>query len=821
MTEKNPMKSYSMPHVLLAGLILLAAPGVRADEEQDLIATLQSAASLPEKCAACQKLRILGTAKSVPALAALLSQERTSHAARYALEAMPGPEPGAALREALSQTSGPIKMGLVDSLGWRREPESVPLLTPLLSGTDATMAAAAASALGKIGGPDAIAALSAARDRVPPGVQSAVLEGLLQCAERLLAGGNGPGAAALYRDLYDTRFPPQIRVAAWRGLALSDAGQRVDLITKALGSTDRPLHLGALKLLRELGDADVTQACLRQWGSLPADSQLAVLDAHLKLGAEALPTVRAAGESPHLAVRVAAWQALADLNDPSTIPALAKAAARGEPAERDVARDALSRVRGSGMREALLACLNQAEPPEKAEVLRAFGQRSETDAASVLLQNAGAEVEPVRLAALESLRKLAVPDTLTPLLDLAAKSKSEAAREPVLKALYAVCQASRDKARTTRLVLEAMDRFPAVERRQVLPLLAELGTSDALSAAQTATRDRDPEVAREAVRVLAQWPNAAPAPQLLELARASADPRLRTLALRGSIEVAGQESDPLKRLAILQQAMTTAQWADEKKQALGQLGQIPTPEALEIVVKHLADPDLANEAGLAAVSIAEKLARANPKLADEVAIKVLARCKAADIVKRAWGLRSKPKSGGPFIRDWLVCGPYSQSGIVGAAAVFNIAFGPEKAGEQVQWRSVPRADQVNLAALFPDQVNCVAYLKARIVAPEDCEGALLVGSDDGVKAWLNGEVVHANNTDRGEVPDQDVAPIHLKKGANDLLLKITQGGGGWSACARIVGSNGEPLAGLRVEPLTGATQPPAASPPKSAPAPKP
>jgi len=820
-TEKNPMKSYSMPHVLLAGLILLAAPGVRADEEQDLIATLQSAASLPEKCAACQKLRILGTAKSVPALAALLSQERTSHAARYALEAMPGPEPGAALREALSQTSGPIKMGLVDSLGWRREPESVPLLTPLLSGTDATMAAAAASALGKIGGPDAIAALSAARDRVPPGVQSAVLEGLLQCAERLLAGGNGPGAAALYRDLYDTRFPPQIRVAAWRGLALSDAGQRVDLITKALGSTDRPLHLGALKLLRELGDADVTQACLRQWGSLPADSQLAVLDAHLKLGAEALPTVRAAGESPHLAVRVAAWQALADLNDPSTIPALAKAAARGEPAERDVARDALSRVRGSGMREALLACLNQAEPPEKAEVLRAFGQRSETDAASVLLQNAGAEVEPVRLAALESLRKLAVPDTLTPLLDLAAKSKSEAAREPVLKALYAVCQASRDKARTTRLVLEAMDRFPAVERRQVLPLLAELGTSDALSAAQTATRDRDPEVAREAVRVLAQWPNAAPAPQLLELARASADPRLRTLALRGSIEVAGQESDPLKRLAILQQAMTTAQWADEKKQALGQLGQIPTPEALEIVVKHLADPDLANEAGLAAVSIAEKLARANPKLADEVAIKVLARCKAADIVKRAWGLRSKPKSGGPFIRDWLVCGPYSQSGIVGAAAVFNIAFGPEKAGEQVQWRSVPRADQVNLAALFPDQVNCVAYLKARIVAPEDCEGALLVGSDDGVKAWLNGEVVHANNTDRGEVPDQDVAPIHLKKGANDLLLKITQGGGGWSACARIVGSNGEPLAGLRVEPLTGATQPPAASPPKSAPAPKP
>jgi HEAT repeat protein len=164
-TVTNSMKSHSLHRVLLAGLSLLAATGVRADEEQDLIATLRSAASVPEKCAACQKLRILGTAKSVPALAALMSQKQTAHAARYVLEAMPGPEAGAALREALSQASGPIKLGLIDSLGWRHEPESVPLLAPLLSDADATIAAAAASALGKIGGQDAIAALSAALDR--------------------------------------------------------------------------------------------------------------------------------------------------------------------------------------------------------------------------------------------------------------------------------------------------------------------------------------------------------------------------------------------------------------------------------------------------------------------------------------------------------------------------------------------------------------------------------------------------------------------------------------------------------------------------------
>jgi hypothetical protein len=113
---------------------------------------------------------------------------------------------------------------------------------------------------------------------------------------------------------------------------------------------------------------------------------------------------------------------------------------------------------------------------------------------------------------------------------------------------------------------------------------------------------------------------------------------------------------------------------------------------------------------------------------------------------------------------------------------------------------MPRADQVILAAFFPGEENCVAYLKAQIIAPDDCEGALLMGSDDGVKAWLNGAIVHSNNTNRGDVADQDMAPIQLKKGANDLLLKISQGGGGWSAHARIVGPDGQPIAGLRAEP---------------------
>jgi len=169
------------------------------------------------------------------------------------------------------------------------------------------------------------------------------------------------------------------------------------------------------------------------------------------------------------------------------------------------------------------------------------------------------------------------------------------------------------------------------------------------------------------------------------------------------------------------------------------------------------------------------------------------------LAKRAWALRLKPGNDAPFIRNWLVCGPFRQTGVAGAKAVFEIPFGPEVTGQKPEWKPSPVSDRVILSELFPGQENCVAYLRTRIIAPEELSAMLLMGSDDGVKAWLNGEVVHSNNVDRGEVVDQDAVPIKLKKGTNELMLKISQGGGGWSASSRIVGADFKPIRDLRAE----------------------
>jgi len=801
------MKTHFCNLIMLIVLITVSACTVHAAGEQELIGILQSSAGAVEKCAACQQLRIYGTVQSVPALAALLGQERVGHAARYALDGIPGPEAGAALRESLNKTSGLNKAGIINSLGWRRDVESVPLLVPLISDADPEIAKAAASALGRIGGEKAVAALIAARKNSNPEVRLAVTESLLGCAENRLRAGDDSGAAALYGDLFDADVPTAIRTAAWRGLVLSSDDQRPKFIVEALRGDDEQLRLAAVKLVRETNDEQVIKACLAKWDYLAAQAQRAVMAGHLKFGPEALPTIRTASKSLYPQVRADTWQALADTSDTSMIPAVAKAAARGEPAERRAAQDTLARIHGPGVRQAILANIKQADTPEKAELLLALGKRSDTTAAPMLLKYANAQEETIRLAALESLRNLAVTDTLLPLLDIIVKPRSNSDRNAVLKALVAVCQTTVDKDQTSQQVIAAMNRLPASERRYALPLLLELATSTALTEMLKSTQSSDVQLVRESIRLLTQWPNSEPADKLFEIARTNTDPSLRILALRGGITVAGREPDLSARLVLIRQALSLATRTEEKKMALSQLGRISMDESLEMSLQYLDDPELVNEAGFAAISIVESLADTNPQLADKVATKVLAHSKLPAIVKRAWALRVKPAAGGPFIRDWLVCGPYRQKGVVGAIAVFDIPFGPEKPGESAKWYAAPAGDTINLMGCFPNQTDCVAYLKAEIIAPETTDAILLMGSDDGIKAWLNGTEVHSNNVDRGQIVDQDMAPIKLKQGPNELLLKITQGGGGWSACTRIVGPDGLAIEDLRIKSQTGAAPP--------------
>ena len=147
---------------LVLAAVLLAAPvlapsTLRADDkgrEAELLAVLRSDKPDADKALACKGLAVHGGAAAVPDLAELLDNEQLASWARIPLEAIPDTACDAALRDAAGRLSGKLLVGVVNSLGVRRDAAAVDMLAKLVLDPqqDAAVAGSAAIALGKIGG---------------------------------------------------------------------------------------------------------------------------------------------------------------------------------------------------------------------------------------------------------------------------------------------------------------------------------------------------------------------------------------------------------------------------------------------------------------------------------------------------------------------------------------------------------------------------------------------------------------------------------------------------------------------------------------------
>jgi HEAT repeat protein len=187
----------------------------RSALERRLVATLTPAYSNVARSFVCRQLALIGTPASVRALAPLVLEEELSVHARNALERIPGAESEKALRDALGQAKGRTRIGVINSIAARRDPQSVSLLLKAAS-EDPEAMAAAAKALGEIGTTDAAKALETLRGKGTPAQRLAVADALLICAERLIAAGDRAQALKLIEPLTDPSHPAHVRLAANR-----------------------------------------------------------------------------------------------------------------------------------------------------------------------------------------------------------------------------------------------------------------------------------------------------------------------------------------------------------------------------------------------------------------------------------------------------------------------------------------------------------------------------------------------------------------------------------------------------------------------------
>jgi hypothetical protein len=336
-------------------------------------------------------------------------------------------------------------------------------------------------------------------------------------------------------------------------------------------------------------------------------------------------------------------------------------------------------------------------------------------------------------------------------------------------------------------------------------VLGKIGADPAVPALRKVLKDRNSSVRYAAVRVLSDWPSAEPMNDLLEIAKTGDDERHRVLALRGYVRMIGMDSDrpPGETVRMYQSAMALAPDVGAKRAVLSGLANVRSLEALELAGSYLADTALQGEAAAAVIRIAGST-RAGHAQQTKVALeKVIGTTGNDSLREQAQKLIGELKQFEDYITEWEVSGPYGEEG-ASPSDLFDEVFAPEKGqGEQAQWRIMPAGTDGGKPWLLElDKAlggsDCVGYLRSNIWSDEEQRVRFAVGSNDGIKVWLNGKVVHSNNVMRTISRDEDIFEATLGAGWNPLMMKITQSGGQWSACARLQSPDGGRLPVVRI-----------------------
>ncbi|MEZ0327494.1 MAG: PSD1 and planctomycete cytochrome C domain-containing protein [Fimbriimonas sp.] len=127
----------------------------------------------------------------------------------------------------------------------------------------------------------------------------------------------------------------------------------------------------------------------------------------------------------------------------------------------------------------------------------------------------------------------------------------------------------------------------------------------------------------------------------------------------------------------------------------------------------------------------------------------------------------------------VTTGKWEVSPIYSAAnfdEVHTTAFAPENPGEAVDWKPFEVVVD-KISTPVQGKENSAAYLRGVITTPKARELVVRVSSDDGIKIWLNGKVIHDNKVLRGVGP-LDTVKLNLNAGENAIVVKISNSGGG-------------------------------------------
>lgn len=455
-----------------------------AARDASLIAVLESDVAEAEKRAACRELALVGTSSAVPALAALLSDERLSHLARSALQQIPGAESDAALRSALQQLSGEPLAGVIDTIGQRRDPQAVAALLTRMDSADATVAQASATALGKIGTEPAAQGLQRALPSAQGRVQLAVCDGLFDCAAAFEADGKHAAAATIYDALRgQSDLSKGCRAAALRAAILIRGEDRLPLLAESIRSDDLEVVRTGLRTALELQGAEVAQLLAAELQHVSAERQLLLVGVLGQLGEPSvLTTLFECAKAGAPSVRLAAVHAACQIGGAPVIAPLMEWMQDSDSSIAQAAATGLAGLRGAEVDDAVVQVLGQNDSQLHAKLAAVAAQRRIGKALPVLGGLMQDPREPVRLAAIKSYGELADVAQLPVLLSAIQTRTQKGDITALGKAIALVCITANDPSTCLPQLFTTYEAAVPEAKPMLLKVLKRIGGPDIMQA---------------------------------------------------------------------------------------------------------------------------------------------------------------------------------------------------------------------------------------------------------------------------------------------------------------------------------------------------
>lgn len=615
-------------------------------DESYLIGVIEKPGNEPNdihlKNLACKRLVTVGTENAIPALTAMLSDEKLNHSARTALEAIPGEAVDQALIDSLSALNGINLVGVIDSLAMRKTAAAAAPLTALLAATDDdNVKKAVYHALGYIATDETIDTLltKLAKPMSPdPNVEvdAALADGLLRAADTVDQAGDGEKAAQICEAIANSELPQFDR----------NGGLYNELLYRGSGAVEKLLHLlsegndndfeVALKTVREFSADDagpIVSALLDVCPNLPENRQALLIaalgdradDTSRKLvlpyalelirnGDAALleAAIRVSGRSGKIDP-MAAYDALAALYQSEKDVPFDTVVEAVVALPNDLGGKPAELVAGKTSDE----ILNLTDRQKKALLaqMKVLELRRIVSSSPDLLAIASIDgIDPeIRDHAVAALSEIVTLDEWNLLVQALQQEQDEQKVDWYLRAASTRLPRE-DCAKTVVSMYEASDK---AGKEKLLSLLKQIGGRTALAAVVKAASD--PEMADKATEVLGQWntpEDAAPlAAACLKLAKTS--PKYKTRAIRAYIRIARQfELTDEQRIQMARVAFDTAARPEDKQLIFEIFKRMIDIGSVQAALSYTDQPEFSEDACQAAVFIAEKIQGTSPELKD-------------------------------------------------------------------------------------------------------------------------------------------------------------------------------------------------------------